>query len=308
MLDSAVTTSVGGKSDKKGELMRKPALLLISLSSATLLLSAPSWQKKDFSQWTADDAKKILSDSPWAKTVQVVTGKMTAMRMGDGASKTASSANEDRSSPVNMASSERRYLVSPAPDGYAPNGAQMNGSAGGGQSQQPQGGGVPQSGGTPGMGQPGQGPQAGAQPAAPQTTPVVVEWESAVPVRLAELKLKSGERQPSQADVEQAKKPVDSYMVALIGVPGAPKQGEEQEMAAGATITAKGKQPIQATSVKEQTMTGGTRAIIFTFPKTQPITDEDKSVQFQEKKGALPTDVKQSFKLKDMHYDGKLTL
>ena len=83
---------------------------------------------------------------------------------------------------------------------------------------------------------------------------------------------------------------------------------KEQEMAAGATITAKGKQPIQATSVKEQTMTGGTRAIIFTFPKTQPITDEDKSVQFQEKKGALPTDVKQSFKLKDMHYDGKLTL
>ena len=287
--------------------MKKPTLLLISVSSATLLLAAPSWQKKDFSQWTTDDAKKILSDSPWAKTVQVATGKMTAMRMGDAASKMASSAKIEQSPPVNMASSERRYLVSPAPDGYGLGGsAQMNGSSGGGQSQQPQGGGAQSGGGAPSMGQPGQGPQA--PQAAPQTIPVVVDWETAVPVRLAELKLKSGESQPSQADVEQAKKPVDGYMVALIGVPGAPKQGEEQEMAAGATITAKGKQPVQATSVKEQAMTGGTRAIIFTFPKTQPITDDDKSVQFQEKKGALPSDVKQSFKLKDMHYDGKLTL
>lgn len=277
--------------------MRKPTLLLISVSSATLLLAAPSWQKKDFSQWTSDDAKKILSDSPWAKTVQLMTGKMTA-EMEQPSS----------SSPANTVSSAKRYLVSPAPDGYGAGIPQMNGggaSSGGGQSQQSQ---QPQGGAPGGMGQPGQGPQAGAEPAAPQGVPVVVDWESAVPVRLAELKLKSGESQPSQADIEQAKKPVDSYMVAMIGVPGAPKQGEEQQLASSATITPKSKQPIQATSAKEQTMSGGTRAIIFTFPKTQQITDDDKSVQFEEKKGALPSDVKQSFKLKDMHYEGKLTL
>ncbi len=276
--------------------MRKPTLLLIFVSSATLLLAAPSWQKKDFSQWTTDDAKKILSDSPWAKTVHMMTGKMTT-EMEQPSS----------GAPVNTAGSAKRYLVSPAPDGYGAGTPQMNGGAngGGGQSQQPQ---QPQGGGPGGMGQPGQGPQAGAEPAAPQGVPVVVEWESAVPVRLAELKLKSGNTEPSQADIEQAKKPVDSYMVALIGVPGAAKQGEEQELAFSATITPKGKQPIQATSAKEQTMAGGTRAIIFTFPKTQQITDDDKSVQFQEKKGALPSDIKQSFKLKDMHYDGKLTL
>lgn len=275
--------------------MRKPTLLLISVSSATLLLAAPSWQKKDFSQWTADDAKKILSDSPWAKTVQVAKGKMTAQM--DRPSSTA---------PLNTISSAKRYLVAPTPDGYGTGTPQMNGASGGGaQSQQSQ---QPQGGAPGGMGQPGQGQQAGAEPTVPQGVPVVVDWESAVPVRLAELKLKSGKTQPSQADIEQAKKPVDSYMVALVGVPGAPKQGEEQELASSATITAKGKQPIQATSAKEQTMTGGTRAIIFTFPKTQQITDDDKSVQFEEKKGALPSDVKQSFKLKDMHYDGKLTL
>jgi hypothetical protein len=275
--------------------MRKTILLLISVSSATLLIAAPSWQKKDFSQWTADDAKKILSDSPWAKTVQVLTGKTTAEMQ-----------QPSSNAPGNTISSAKRYLISPTPDGYGVGTPQMNGSSGGGaQSQQSQ---QPQGGGAAGTGQPGQGPQAGAEPAAPQGVPVVVDWESAVPVRLAELKLKSGGSQPSQADIEQAKKPVDSYMVALVGVPGAPKQGEEQELASSATITAKGKQPIQATSAKEQAMTGGTRAIIFTFPKTQQITDDDKSVQFQEKKGALPSDVKQSFKLKDMHYDGKLAL
>jgi hypothetical protein len=138
------------------------------------------------------------------------------------------------------------------------------------------------------MGQPGQEPPGGAQAQVPPGVPVVVEWESAVPVRLAELKLKSGQNQPSQADVEQAQKPVDSYMIALVGVPGSPKQGEEQGMAAAATITAKNKQPIQATSVKEQAMSGGTRAIIFAFPKTQPITESDKSMEFQMKKGPLP--------------------
>lgn len=277
--------------------MRRPTLLLISVSSATLLLAAPSWQKKDFSQWTSDDAKKILSDSPWAKTVHMLTGKMTAEME-----------RPSSTSPANTISSAKRYLVSPAPDAYGGGSPQMNGgaSSSAGQSQQPQQ--QPQTGGAGGMGQPGQGPQAGAEPAAPQGVPVVVEWESAVPVRLAELKLKSGESQPSQADVEQAKKPVDNYMVALVGVPGAPKQGEEQELASAATLTPKDKQPIQATSAKEQAMSGGTRAIIFTFPKTQQITDDDKSVQFQEKKGALPSDIKQSFKLKDMHYEGRLAL
>lgn len=175
---------------------------------------------------------------------------------------------------------------------------------GAGQHPQPAPGGNPEG----GMGQPGQTPQAGAEPTPPLGTPVVIEWESAVPVRLAELKLKAGDSQPSQADVEQAKRPVDSYMIAIIGVPGPPQQGDEKELVAAATITPKKKQAIQATSVKEQPMSGGTRAIIFAFPKTQPITEDDKTVEFRMVKGPLPTDVKQNFKLKDMHYDGKLAL
>ncbi len=275
-----------------------------------LLLAAPSWEKKDFSQWTADDAKKVLSDSPWAKTIHLNMGRL-AMQTGDARDVASSSNLEPPSpaSPISASNGGKQYLVSPDADG----GPQMGGSAGGGrqtgggagQTQQPSTGGVPQS----GTGQPGQAPQAGGtQPTAPQGTPVVLEWESAVPVRLAELKLKAGDSQPSQADVEQAKKPTDTYVIALVGVPGKPQEGEEKEMATAATITPKNKQAIQATSVKEQAMSGGTRALMFSFPKTQAITEDDKTVQFRIVKGTLPTEVKQNFKLKDMHYGGKLAL
>lgn len=261
--------------------MRRIALAFTPLACAVLLLAAPSWEKKDFSQWTTDDAKKILSDSPWAKTTHLNLGRMsTAAPAGGG----------------------KEYLVAPNQAGGAQSGGQMGGA---GQQQMPQ---RPSTGSTSpnGMGQPGQ--ENAPEATMPRGTPVVIEWMSAVPIRLAELKLKAGDSQPSQADVEQAKRPVDSYMIALIGIPGPAQQGEDKEMASAATLTPKNKQPIQATSVKEQAMSGGTRAIVFTFPKSEQITDADKSVQFHLKKGPLPTDVKQNFKLKDMHYDGKLAL
>lgn len=261
--------------------MRRIAWMLTPLGFTVLLLAAPSWEKKDFSQWTTDDAKKILSDSPWAKTIHLNLGRMST---------------------PNAATGGRQYLVSPDQAGGASGGGQMGGA---GQQQMPQ---RPSTGSMPpnGMGQPGQ--ENAPEATMPRGTPVVIEWMSAVPIRLAELKLKSGDSQPSQADVEQAKRPVDSYMIALVGVPGPAQQGEDKEMASAATLTPKDKQPIQATSVKEQAISGGTRAIIFTFPKSEQITDADKSVQFHLKKGTLPTDVKQNFKLKDMHYDGKLAL
>lgn len=271
--------------------MRRFVLMLTLLSLAVLLLAAPAWEKKDFSQWTTEDAKKILSDSPWAKTIHLNIGSMAAPAGATGA---------------------KQYLVAPTANGEGPQrgasgGGQMGG-AGQQQSQQPMPGSASQNEmGRPGQ-TPGQNPQAGSEPAMQQGVPVVVEWESAVPVRLAELKLKSGDSQPSQADVEQAKKPSENYIIALVGVPGQPKEGEEKDMATSATITPKNKQSIQATSVKEQAISGGTRAIIFTFPKAQPITEDDKTVQFRLVKGPLPTDVKENFKLKDMRYDGKLAL
>jgi hypothetical protein len=288
--------------------MRRVTLMLAPVCFGVVLLAAPFWQKKDFSQWTVDDARKMLSDSPWAKTVTLNLGKMT-MRTDDDrdAALSSSSSMPPAARSLGSVADSRRAYAAPGVGAGSQSGGAGGQTGGAGQT----GGQPPPTQGAPGtMGQnPGQMSQEGTpQLTAPRGGPVVIEWESATPVRLAEAKLKAGGGQPSPADVEQAKKPADFYMVALIGVPGKPEEGEDQELAAAAMLTPKDKQSIPATSVKEQAMSGGGRALIFTFPKTQPITEDDKTVQFKLAKGPLPTEIKQNFKLKDMHYEGKLAL
>jgi hypothetical protein len=46
--------------------------------------------------------------------------------------------------------------------------------------------------------------------------------------------------------------------------------------------------------------------MLFLFPKTVPLTLDDKDVEFSSKVGSLM--VKQKFHLKDMVFDGKLDL
>jgi hypothetical protein len=48
--------------------------------------------------------------------------------------------------------------------------------------------------------------------------------------------------------------------------------------------------------------------LIFSFPKTDAISADDKNVEFRVAKGQLPTEIRKSFKLKDMQYNGKVDL
>jgi hypothetical protein len=71
------------------------------------------------------------------------------------------------------------------------------------------------------------------------------------------------------------------------------------------TLTAKGKDPIQATDIK---MGGNEQraVVVFLFPKTAPFSLDDKDVEFATKLG--PIVVRQKFHLKDMILNGKLDL
>jgi len=42
----------------------------LSVVSALLLAADPSWKGKDMSTWSAEEAKQILADSPWSKTIK----------------------------------------------------------------------------------------------------------------------------------------------------------------------------------------------------------------------------------------------
>jgi len=48
--------------------LRRPACLLFALT-VVYAMADPPWKSKQVADWTEDDAKQVLSDSPWALTV-----------------------------------------------------------------------------------------------------------------------------------------------------------------------------------------------------------------------------------------------
>jgi len=49
-----------------------PSIPLIAIASVALLSGDdPSWQEKTIPQWDDQDAKQVLADSPWVKSVKL---------------------------------------------------------------------------------------------------------------------------------------------------------------------------------------------------------------------------------------------
>ena len=161
----------------------------------------------------------------------------------------------------------------------------------------------------------------GGGPSAPQTT-VLIRWQSALPVKQALVKSKFGDE---AATSTQAKAILENqepyYVIAVERLPrmGAgrrpsaagseagedPAERMRQMMARSTSLLRKGKEPLKPEDVKtallEKTMT-----VYFLFPRTEPITLDDKEVEFSTKLG--PLEIKRKFKLQDMLFGGKLEL
>jgi hypothetical protein len=57
----------------------------LTLACATLVAQGTAWVDKPFTQWTADDARKVLARSPWAKAnTATVTRRLTEDQLRDG--------------------------------------------------------------------------------------------------------------------------------------------------------------------------------------------------------------------------------
>jgi len=50
--------------------------LLLFLGLGLTIAAKDFWESKPFTQWSEEDAMKMLSDSPWARTVSVLAGTM----------------------------------------------------------------------------------------------------------------------------------------------------------------------------------------------------------------------------------------
>ncbi len=151
----------------------------------------------------------------------------------------------------------------------------------------------------------------GGYPPAEQTA-VTVQWESALPVRLAEAKMTGGVADPA------AMKPLNEYVIAVIGLP---KSGLESQRSASSsgddsddarladhlkvmTVLSLGHERLNPTKVElNQGRDGRT---VFHFEKSEPITVHDKDAEFRITADRM--EIRKKFALKDMEYQGKLEL
>lgn len=129
---------------------------------------------------------------------------------------------------------------------------------------------------------------------------LTLRWESAMPVRTAELKVHDN----NAPDVDE-----NHYAIAVYGIPDRMIEGDLQKLGDQlkneASLKPDGKKDIKPSSVKVFEMADG-RVVLYLFSTSNEITRADHRVEFTAKIGRL--DLDQSFALDNMVWQGKLEL
>jgi hypothetical protein len=234
---------------------------LWSIVAAGCLLAAdPVWKCKPAAQWTEEDAKQILARSPWAKEIS--------------------------------ATITRRLTEDQLRDG--------------GQMGQPRGV------GNEGVDPKGSGEQVslnvftgpGGDDRSPRSFPrpitLKLRWESALPVRLAELK--SHEIEPPTLEG-------DGYRIAVYGIPSANFKGDPKELGKPlknlAALKREAKKDVKPVSAEVFQTENGV-VVVYLFPFSAEIGKRDRQIQFEAQIGRIV--VAQTFELNEMEFMGKLEL
>jgi hypothetical protein len=230
------------------------------VAAARLMGVDPVWKSKPAGQWTQEDAKQILVASPWAKENRAVVTRR-------------------------LTEEELRE---------------------GGQMGQPRG--VGNEGVDPKGSGPKVSPNVFAGPGGddrslrslPQPITLKLRWESALPVRLAELK--SHEIEPPTLEG-------DGYCIAVYGVPGADFKGDPRELGKPlknlASLKREGKKDVRPIGV-EVFQRDNDVVVVYLFPMSAEITRKDRQIQFEAQIGRIV--VAQTFELSEMEFMGKLEL
>jgi hypothetical protein len=201
------------------------------------------WKTKPAAEWSEQEAKQVLNDSPWSVTCTPAVKK-----------------EEKRSrSPVGI--------------------------------------------GMPGMGRrrvndPSQDPSNGV-PAPDSQLALHLRWESALPIREAELKA----RETNAPAVDE-----DRYAIAVYGIPThfmKDPQNAGDRLKGQAAIKREGQKDLKPSHVDVIERDDGL-VIVFLFPKTKEITAKSARLEFDALIG--PYQIAQSFHVDEMIYQGKLEL
>jgi hypothetical protein len=217
-----------------------------------LIAADPSWLTKPIQQWDEDDAKQVLTNSPWVKHAKpAVLPELT----------------ED----------QRRE------------GGQMGGGKGTGL--QGVGGG--------GVFAPAQNPQAAkAKAGSGYADALTVRWESAFPVRVAELKAK---------EIGAPDWDGEFYAIAVYDVPGLKANSTELSiLKREALLKRDGKKDIKPERVDVSERANGLAVVVYLFPRSDEITKDDKRIRFTAQIARLY--LERDFIPAEMEFQGKLQL
>jgi hypothetical protein len=127
-----------------------------------------------------------------------------------------------------------------------------------------------------------------------------LRWESALPVRLAELK--SHEVEPPTLEGE-------GYRIAVYGVPGSDVKGDPKQLGQPlkefAALKREGKKDVKPVSVEVFRRDNGF-VVVYLFPLSAEINPKDGQVQFDARIGRIV--VRHTFLLGEMQFMGQLEL
>lgn len=137
----------------------------------------------------------------------------------------------------------------------------------------------------------------------PSTAPTIrllVRWESALPIRAAELKAHEAEP-PTLSD--------DGYSIAVYGVPASYAKGDPASLGNPlkemAVLRREGKKDVKPTSAEVFELESSV-VVVYLFPLSAEIGKKDGVVEFSALIGRLQ--VSQHFLIEDMQFQGKLEL
>ena len=250
---------------------RLAGTLSVWFVAGVALAAADFWETKDFTTWSDKEVEKMLGDSPWSREVTGPLGRMRGGRGGDA------------------------------------EGGGGGGRGGGGGSIGP---GRPGIGGGGGYGPPGGTRRIESRPSQaplPRKLDLTISWRSALPFKLALVREGIGiDARIPREQQEFLAKDEPFYVVTVSGFPRRFAQIAERGMLTPETMLKREEtDPIGSDDIRVVSH-DGTVVVLCFFPRTDPITLDDKDVEFILTMG--PLEVKKKFKLKDMVFGGDLTL
>ncbi len=238
-------------------------ILTSAVCTALLMAGEAGWTQKQPSEWTETDARQLLTSSPWAHTTgAVITRRLTEeeLRAGGQMGQPQTVGN------AGVDAKGTEYKISPE---------MLNVFTGRG------------------------GDDRSIRSRA-QALTLRLCWESALPVRLAELK---------SHVVEPPTLEGNGYQIAVYGIPGEGFKGDPKQLGEPLKKTAalkrEGKKDVPPVSVEVFQRQDGI-VIVYLFPWSAEISPKDGQVRFEALIGRIS--VAHTYDLKQMEFQGKLEL